>query len=88
MTTPSEPTEVLEYPASSAIPPIYTLVEAAEKLGMTERYLANQLDYVAAYRSGTVLQYRLTAEDLDEWMLSRSWGPKQYLSSRGIARCP
>jgi hypothetical protein len=87
VTTPYEPTEVLEYPASSAIPPIYTLAEAAEKLGMTERYLANELGY-AAYRIGTGLQYRLTADDLDEWMLSRSWGPKQYLSSRGIARCP
>jgi excisionase family DNA binding protein len=58
-----------------------TVREAAEYLRVSERTMrdAVKLGYVPAYSIGTGREYRLAAEDLDEWMLSRSWEPKQYL---------
>ena len=57
-----------------------TVREAADYLRVSEGIIreAVQLGYVPAYPIGAGKQYRVTAEDLDEWMMSRSWEPAPH----------
>jgi excisionase family DNA binding protein len=56
-----------------------TVREAADYVRVSENLIRNaiKLGYLVAYPIGTGTQYRLRAEDIDEWMMSRSWEPKR-----------
>lgn len=56
-----------------------TVREAADYVRVSEQLIrdAIKLGYLPAYAIGpTGKQCRLTAEDIDEWMMSRAWEPK------------
>lgn len=55
-----------------------TLSEAADYVRVSRSLISKavKLGYLPAYPVGAGSHYRLTAEDIDEWMMSRSWEPK------------
>ncbi len=57
-----------------------TVREAADYVRVSENLIrdAVKLGYLVAYPVGTGTRYRLRAEDIDEWMMSRAWEPKGY----------
>lgn len=56
-----------------------TAREAADYVRVSETLIrdAVRMGYLVAYPIGTGTKYRLRAEDIDEWMMSRSWEPKR-----------
>ncbi|MDT5187497.1 MAG: hypothetical protein QOI29_5655 [Mycobacterium sp.] len=61
----------------------FTVRDAADYLRVSETLIrdAVKLGYVPAYPIGTGRGYRVTAEDLDQWMMSRSWEPRSAYGS-------
>lgn len=57
-----------------------TIREAADYVRISEPLIRDAVrkGYLPAYPIGSGNQYRLRAEDIDEWMLSRSWEPRHY----------
>jgi excisionase family DNA binding protein len=56
-----------------------TVREAADYVRVSENLIRDAIKsgYLPAYAIGTGSQYRVRAEDIDEWMMSRAWEPKQ-----------
>jgi excisionase family DNA binding protein len=56
-----------------------TVREAADHVRISESLIRDAIKagYLPAYAIGTGSQCRLTAEDIDEWMMSRAWEPKR-----------
>lgn len=57
-----------------------TVREAADYVRVSERLIRDAVKrgYLMAYPIGSGREYRLTAEEIDEWMMSRCWEPKQF----------
>jgi excisionase family DNA binding protein len=57
-----------------------TAVEAGEYVKTSERTIrdAVRAGDLPAYPIGKGREYRLTAQDVDAWMMSRSWEPTKY----------
>lgn len=55
-----------------------TLREAGDYARVSSALIARAVKqgYLVAYPIGTGTQYRLRAEDVDEWMMSRAWEPR------------
>ncbi|MFV8245050.1 helix-turn-helix domain-containing protein [Mycolicibacterium peregrinum] len=57
-----------------------TVQGAAEYLKVSEPIIRDAVKRgdLPAYPIGKGREYRLTAEDIDSWMLSKSWEPRSY----------
>ncbi|OMB93230.1 hypothetical protein A5732_16905 [Mycobacterium colombiense] len=55
----------------------FTVREAAEYARISQTLIrdAVRLGYLPSYAIGNGTRYRLTAKDIDEWMMSRSYEP-------------
>lgn len=56
-----------------------TAQDAAEYLKVSEPIIRDAVKRgdLPAYPIGKGREYRLTAEDIDKWMMSRSWEPRE-----------
>lgn len=54
--------------------------EASDYVRVSEKMIAQVVKRgeLPAYAIGSGAQYRLRAEDIDKWLMSRSWEPRSY----------